>query len=182
MDWRHSYPQVRRRPSLPERRRRMPIIDVAGEPLDKLQTHWRRGALPYFLWFRVLRPLTLLGLWVAVAAYAWVKISGVAMSSAIWQVVLWGSPGLLAVLLFALTAPLLRGLARRKAPHPVQDASVSQLARYARLPAKKLSDFQRKSTLLSVEHDEHGYIRVLRQVEPGNTVPAGLDYLEASSA
>ena len=165
---------LKRRRSLRDRRRRMPIIDVTKEPLRNLSRRWHRRALPYFLWLRVLRPLLLLAFWSGVVAYAWLQISGVVQQPAIWQEFKDHGLALAALLALALVALSLRSRSRGGKARAVGRASVDEVARYARLPVDELTDWQ-GSSLLSVEHDETGRMRHARKVQPGDTTPARLE-------
>jgi poly-beta-1,6-N-acetyl-D-glucosamine biosynthesis protein PgaD len=167
---------LRRRRSLHDRRRKMPIIDVTKEPLENLSRRWHGRALPYFVWLRVLRPLLLLGFWAAVLAYAWLQVADVLQEPAPLESFRTYGLALAATLAIVLVLLLLRSRRRGRQPASVRRTSVDEVARYAHLPVETLTDWQ-GSALLSVEHDETGRMRHARKVAPGSTVPGGLDEL-----
>ncbi len=161
----------------------MPIIDVAKEPLEKLASRWHRRALPYFLWLRILRPLSLLSLWAIAMVYAWQELTAAILHPTLWHDLPAYVCGiaLLGVLAGIMAIASLRRLQRSEGLQPPPQTSVDEVARYAGLPPDSLADWQ-SSALLSVEHDEQGRMRHALAVSPGDTVPAGLHDFPAVDA
>ena len=170
-----------RRARLQAKRAQMPIIDVTREPWEQVFRRWQRHALPYYLWFRFLRPLLLTTVWLGVLVYIWRHVElfnedpGALPELGIYGVLV------LVVALAVVTYAAVRGKARPRKYKKHTETSVREVAEFAALPTQFLSDWQ-DLPIVTVEHDARGRILDARTANPGETRPAPLDSAASSSA
>ena len=167
-------PRRQPRKSLDAKRRKMPIIDVAKVPLETMEQHWDRRALPYFVWLRVMRPLLLAAVWLAAIGYAWYQLKDINESSSVLAELRLYGMIVLVMLVSAVVFALMRNRSKPAAFAPQERASVREVAEFADLPPQRLSAWQDLS-LVSVEHDDHGRVVSARTVQPGHTRTAPLE-------
>lgn len=172
--------RVGRRKPLRGRSDKMPVIDYAREPLDKLLQRWRGQGMVFFLWLRFVRPLILLALWSMAVIYAVGQYSGLTNESKTRQSLLLCVVIVLGVLLATVVLTGLTNLTAPRIRRSKRGASIEDVSRYAGLSPTELTDWQ-SCNLLLVEHNTAGRLDVVRPVEPGQTQPGALEPLAGSS-
>lgn len=145
-------------------RQAMPIVDVSEQALEVLVQRWAGRGRLYYIWLRVLRPLSLLAMWGFLGWYVWRNFFAPEIMISAMPTLRHYAAMVTGIMVLTLAWVVLDRLRRqRRRAQQGERVTPQCVAQYASLKKESMVAWQQQRSLL-VYHDDHGLLRDARAV------------------